>query len=103
MKLRDLQRESLKTGDEMLAYLEKSYGNWSVNAAQHLTFKKPADGSAFSTLGKTYNGQITEQSAIQKDMLATADPNSAATGTPAGSPPAASPTASPAPAASATP
>ena len=94
LKLRDLQRESLKTGDAMLDYLEKSYGNWSINATQRLTFKKPADGGAFNTLGKTYNSQITEMAAIQKDILTTADPNST---------PGISPAASPAPAASATP
>ena len=118
LKLRDLQRESLKTGDNLLAYLDKTFGGWSVNPAQHLAFKKPADSAAFSAMQKTYSAQVADMSKLQAAIKATADPNSvpAAAASPspatAAAPGAASPTPgagtapgspSPVPAASATP
>ncbi len=104
LKLRALQRDSLKTGDDMLAYLDKSYGSWSVNEKQHLTFKKPGDAAPFSALAKTYSEQVAAINKLQNDIKATADPNSAAT-TPAASPAASGAPVSPAasPVASATP
>ena len=33
VKLRETERETLQAGDEMLASLDKSYGDWSVNSA----------------------------------------------------------------------
>ncbi len=96
LKLRALQRDSLKTGDDMLAYLDKSYGNWSVNEKQHLTFKKPGDAAPFSALAKTYSEQVAAISKLQNDIKATADPNSVATTTPAASPAASGAPVSPA-------
>ena len=95
MQLRDLQRESLKTGDEMLAYLEKTYGSWSINAAQHLVFKKSADAAPFAALGKMYNEQETARVKLQTEIKAIVDPN-ATPAAPLASPAAASPSSSPA-------
>ncbi len=103
VQLRGLQRDALKTGDEMLAYLDKSYGSWSVNAAQHLTFKKPGEAGPFSALTKTYNDQVTAASKLLSDIRAVADPNSVATSVPSASPAASGVPVSPAPAASPTP
>ncbi len=102
LKLRDLQRDSLKTVDSILAYLDKSYGSWSINAAGKLSFKAGAAGP-FNALAKTYNDQADAINKLQAEIKATVDPN----GTPSGSPAAAGATpvasvAAPSPAASVT-
>ncbi len=91
VQLRDMERESLKTGDELLGYLDKNYGSWSVNAQQHLTFK-PGVSAAFNAIGKKYNDQATAMVNLQNEIKAIVDPNA----TPPGASPAGSAAASPA-------
>lgn len=85
VQLRTIQGESLKTGDQMLDYLESKFGAWSVNAEKHIVFKKSADGSPFSALAKTYSEQITSANKLRDEINVneTADPtaSSATTGT----------------------
>lgn len=110
LQLRGLQRDSLKTADDMLAYLDKIFGIWSINAAQHLVFKKATDAAPYTALSKTYSDQVTAMNKLQGEIKASGDPATAAPTTSAASPasaaaPTASPVASPvaSPATSATP
>ncbi|MBE7219874.1 MAG: hypothetical protein INR64_15495 [Caulobacteraceae bacterium] len=104
IKLRDLQRDSLKTSDDLLAYLEKTYGSWSVNAQQHLTFK-PGVAAPFNAIAKTYNDQAAAINQLQTAIKAAVNPNNVAPGASPAVPAAAAsvPPASVAPSPSATP
>ncbi len=95
IQLRTLQSESLKTGDQMLGYLDSKFGAWSVNAEKHLVFKKPADGNPFSALAKTYGEQVASQNKLRDEINA----NEAVDPTAATSPAAATGATTPAPSA----
>ena len=68
VKLREDQRDALKCSDDMMAVLEKSFGDWSVNDAGRLTFKKKGDVAAFSALSEKYNKLVAEQEAMRKTI-----------------------------------
>lgn len=55
IQLRETVRDALKCSDDMLASLEKSYGDWLVSDAGRLTFKKKSDVAAYSALSQKYN------------------------------------------------
>ena len=97
VQLRTLQGDSLKTGDQMLEYLDSKFGAWSVNPEKHIVFKKPADGNPFSALAKTYGEQVTSLNKLRDEINANgaADPTLSSAATTGA--------ATPAPAASATP
>ena len=98
VQLRPLQGDSLKTGDQMLEYLDSKFGAWSVNAEKHIVFKKSADGNPFSALAKTYSEQVTSLNKLRDEINANeaADPTASSSATAAGA-------TSATPAASATP
>ena len=56
-KLRETERDLLKTGDAMMAFLESKYGAWKLNGNKP-AFKKSADTNAYSALGKKYNVDV---------------------------------------------
>ena len=91
VQLRDLQRASFETGDELLAYLDKTYGNWSIKV-DRLSFKPGASGP-FNAIGKKYNDQATAIANLQNEIKTIVDPN----GTPSGAVPASPAAAGPAP------
>ncbi len=101
VQLRTLQGEALKTGDQMLAYLDSKFGAWTFNAEKHaVLFKKPADSTPFTTLAKTYGEQVAslnklrdEVNAVSKDDPTAASP--AATGAATTPAAAAAPSATP--------
>ena len=101
IQLRTLQNESLKTGDQMLEYLDSKFGAWSVNADKHIVFKKSADGAPFTTLAKSYSEQVVALNKLRDEVNAneSVDPTaaSAAAGaaSPAAAPSAAAPSATP--------
>ncbi len=91
VQLRTLQGDSLKTGDQMLEYLDSKFGAWSVNAEKHIVFKKSAEGSPFTALAKTYSEQVTSLNKLRDEINANgaADPtlsSAATTGTTAPTP-----------------
>ena len=87
VQLRTIQSDSLKTADQMLAYLDSKFGSWSVSADKHLIFKKAADGSPFSALAKTYGEQVTALNKLRDEINANSpeDPTASSTA-PAGTP-----------------
>lgn len=102
IKLRETERETLKAGDDMLVGLDKSFGDWSVNGAGALTFKKKGGAAAYGAAAQKYNKLATEESQMLAEVnKAAAVPSSSATPTAspaaAGPSPSATPTASPAP------
>lgn len=64
IKLRTTERESLKTADDMMAYLEKTYGSWTLSGNLP-KFKKPADINAYGALGRKYNGLVADVQKLQ--------------------------------------
>ena len=91
VQLRTLQGDSLKTGDQMLAYLGSTFGSWSINAEKHIVFKKTSEAGPFSALAKTYSEQVASLGKLRDEVnTSTADPT-------ASSPAAGSPTPTPAP------
>ena len=64
VKLRETDQDALKTGDEMLAYLEKTYGKWTVSADGKLLFKKNSDLAAYGALSRKYNKSATDAQAM---------------------------------------
>ena len=56
-KLRETERDLLKTGDSMMGFLEKNYGAWKLSGNKPV-FKKAADANAYSALGKKYNADV---------------------------------------------
>ncbi len=99
LQLRTTQGDTLKTGDQILGYLDSTFGGWSVNAEKHIVFKKTADGTPFNALLKTYNEQITALNKFKEEINANASDPTAPAASPGASPvaPAASPAASAAP------
>ncbi len=97
VKLRETERETLKAGDEMLSSLDKSYGDWSVNGAGALTFKKKGASAPYSVAAQKYNKLANDE----VKMLA--EVNKSQTVPSASATPAAAPGASAAPAASTAP
>lgn len=110
LKLRQAQHDSLKTADDIMALLEKSYGNWSSAAAGRLTFKRPPDEAAYRNLGQKYTTEVAQLNQLNNELKGTvasgdaapsgSDDPSAGAAAPTASPaapsaPAASPTASP--------
>lgn len=68
VQLRTIQSDSLKTGDQMLDYLDSKFGAWSLNAEKHIVFKKSADGAPFTTLAKTYNEQVVSLNKLRDEI-----------------------------------
>ena len=68
VKVREAERATLQCGDEMMASLEKTFGNWSVNGAGKLTFKKNSAMAAYSALGQKYNKLAVEEGILLKDI-----------------------------------
>ena len=96
VQLRETEREVLKCGDDMMAFLDKTYGEWSVNAVGRLTFKKKASVATYGAMSQKYNKLVMDVDKMRTAINATAPVPSA------GATPAASPAASmsPTPAAS---
>ena len=67
IKLRNTERESLKTADDMMAHLEKTYGAWTLNGNKPV-FKKTSDFNAYGTLGKKYNGLVADLQKLQSEV-----------------------------------
>ena len=104
-KLRENERDLLKTGDAMMAYLENKYGSWKLSDNKP-SFKKPADASAYGALGKKYNTYVEAVQKLSASVNAPlptpdASPNASVSPSPGGAaqPQAAvsAPTVSPAP------
>ena len=98
-KVKELRKDVgalLKTGDDMMAVLEKEYGSWKPegNAPK---FKGSGDAKAYSALGKKYNGLVANVQKLTGEIN-TAPPVPEAVPSPGT--PAASPAASVAPAVS---
>jgi hypothetical protein len=89
IKLQQIEKDLLTCTDDMLADLAKWNGQWSVNAASKLVFKKKANLNAYSALEQKYNGLIAQMQALHPQPGPTASPSP-------GESPAASPSASPA-------
>ena len=68
-KLREVQRDLLRTGDAMMDFLEKKYGGWKVTANK-ISFKKAADTNAFSAMGKKYNTYVDEITKLSEEVNA---------------------------------
>ena len=97
VKLREMEREALKAGDEMLASLDNTYGEWNVNAAGALMFKKKGGSASFNAAAQKYNKLATEEATLRTEVnKSLAVPSASAT-------PTASPGTSASPAASVAP
>ena len=99
IKIREAQHAELQSGDDMMAALEKNYGNWSVSPVGKLSFKRPADATAYNGLAQKFNADVQALNKLQDDFRSTADPDGASA--PSTAPGASTaPAATPAPAAS---
>lgn len=67
LKLRNLDGDLCKVGDEMLAYLDKTFGSWTIRDNK-VAFKKAADGNAYAVLAKKYNGIVEAQRPLLTDL-----------------------------------
>ena len=68
VKLRETERETLQAGDEMMASLDKSYGDWSVNAAGALGFKKKGGSAAFNAAAQKYNKLANDEAKLLAEV-----------------------------------
>ena len=103
IKLHQTEGDAFKAGDGMIAALEKSYGDWSVNDAGKLMFKKKSAVGAYSNLAQKYNtfAKAGEALRLQMTNANVAPPTSAPSATVPGA--SVSPTVSASPSASAKP
>ncbi len=101
IKLRETERETLKAGDAMLASLDGTYGDWNVNAAGALAFKKKGGSAPFNAAAQNYNKLANEEAKLLAEVNKSVTvPSASATPTAtvgASASPAASGTPAPAP------
>ena len=95
VKIREDERDVLKIGDNLMAILDKKFGAWTANDAGRITFKKPADASAYSKAIANQGAKVAEIDKLRAQISATPSPSPSASpaSAPAGSP-AAAPTTS---------
>jgi hypothetical protein len=91
IQVRQKEAEILKCGDEMMATLEKTYGQWSVSPAGRLSFKKKSETAEYTALSEKYNKLVAESD----ELLKLVNPAPSASPGASESPGAASPAASP--------
>lgn len=108
VKLRETEHDIEKAGDDMLAFLGKKFGAWSVSDAGKISFKKKSDITPMNDLALHYNAKVKESEALRAELKPAPSPSPSASvgGSPAASPTGAAPASSPAaavPAASAKP
>ena len=77
IKIREAQHAELQSGDDMMAALEKNYGNWSLSPAGKLSFKRPADATAYNELAQKFNANVQALNKLQDEFRSTADPDGA--------------------------
>ncbi len=66
-KVRENKRDILKAADDMMAYLDKTFGAWKVNG-NNAVFTKPADANSYSALAKKYNAFVQAEQKLQADI-----------------------------------
>ena len=105
IQLRETERDLLKCGDDMLASLEKSFGDWSVGDAGRLSFKKKSDVATYSALSQKYNKLAADANRMRDEVNGTNSQVPSGSAVPSASPaasvspvPAASPAVSASPA-----
>ncbi len=102
IKLRQGEHDYLKGCDDMMAALEKWYGNWSVSAAGKLQLKRKENIEEYNSLAQKCNALAANVSQLQNEYNAWGLSDApSATASPAAASPA--PSAAGAPAASASP
>ena len=106
-RLRQAEHDYLKGCDDLMAALEKWYGDWSVSSAGKLQLKSKEHIAAYNDLAQKCNALAANVSKLQNDYnaLSGGADATASTAVPGGSPgaaasPAAESSAAPAPAAS---
>ena len=71
-KVKELRKDVsslLKTGDEMMAVLEKEYGSWKPEGTAP-KFKSSGSAKAYSALGKKYNGLVANMQKLTAEINA---------------------------------
>ena len=67
-KLRETEQAALQASDGMMDSLDKSFGDWSVNDAGRLTFKKKGAASAYSAAAEKYNKLANEEQKMLQEI-----------------------------------
>ena len=96
IKLRETERDVEKAGDDILAFLGKKFGAWSVSDAGKISFKKKSDVGGYSDAISKYNAKAAELQKLREQLAPTPvpSPSASVTASPAASPAAATPAAS---------
>lgn len=97
IKVRETERDVEKAGDDILAFLGKKFGAWSVSDAGKISFKKKADVSGYSEAISKYSAKASELQKLREQLTPAPVPSPSPSAS-VGASPAASPTGAMAPA-----